>query len=222
MDSSNNNKNGSSVISWLGFGISIFVLLLILFINFLLFGNHQTPDFKASIYLILFFAGGLLGLLGFVFSIAGLIMAIKNNTPKWIGVIGIVISCISIVSFFAIPIIANTSIEKEPTGVIIPPSALENTDETNQAVIQINDDRSVICYIDEESSSRMKINMNDVQFQKQFTSWIDKHLKNVDPNTQITILSSSKLDYSDVNSVLDLLHESGHSRFTLNTIEDNH
>ena len=89
-------------------------------------------------------------------------------------------------------------------------------------MIQINDDRSVICYIDEESSSRMKINMNDVQFQKQFTSWIDKHLKNVDPNTQITILSSSKLDYSDVNSVLDLLHESGHSRFTLNTIEDNH
>lgn len=223
MDSSNNNKKGSSVISWLGFGISTFVLLLILFINLLLFNSRDSFDFIASIYVILFFVGGLLGLLGFIFSIAGLIMAIKNYTPKWIGVCGIVISCISFVSFFAIPIIANTSKEKEPTEVITPPSVLENTDgDTNQVVIQINDDKSVICYIEEDSSSRLEMNMGDVQFQKQFTSWLNDHLKSVDPNTPITIVSSSKLDYSYVNPVLDLLQESGHSRFSLNTIEDNY
>ena len=218
---SSSNKKGTSVISWLGLGISIFVFLLILLINLLLFNSQETFDFKASIYMILFLAGGLLGLLGFIFSLAGLIMAIKNYSPKWIGVCGIVISCLSLVSYFAIPIFATTSIVKEPTEVIVPSSILDEEDNSNAARIEINENGTITCSIEENETihSQLSVNLNDAHSKDQFTSWVNE---NLDDNTPITIAASSNTDYSFVDPVMDWLHDCGHSRFTLKTDEDIH
>ena len=225
MNTSSDNKQGTSVIAGLGLGISIFVLLFILLINLLLFNSQEAFDFKVSIYMILLIVGGLLGLLGFIFSLVGLIMAIKHYTPKWIGTCGIVISCLSFVCFFTLPLLFTTSIVKEPTEVIVPPSILEKDDcDSNKVVIQINEAGSVTCYVGEygvSSLSHNDINLNDDNSKKQFTSWLKDNLENVDDNTPITLVASSKTDYSDINLVMDWLQECGHSRFTLKTNEEN-
>ncbi len=85
-------KKKTSVVSWLGFGISLAVLFLILVSSFAAassnFGNVESI---LMIVLMLFVP---IGLLGLIFSIVGLFLAIKNDTPKWIGAWGIIFCCL--------------------------------------------------------------------------------------------------------------------------------
>lgn len=216
MNTNTENKRSSSVVAWLGLGISIFVLLLVLVLNFFLYSNTATVEFLPSIYVILFLVCGLLGIMGFILSLVGLVMAIKNFTPKWMGVSGIIISCLSLFCYFVIPFVTTTSIVKEPTEVVI-----NEERETKEIVIQINKAGMLNCYVLNDSSgdSRMQFNMNDDSSKAHFKSWLDD---NMDSNSIITLSSRPDVSYTNANVVMDFLNESGYNRFKLETETDIH
>lgn len=109
-------RKPSSVLSWIGFGISAGVFLLIWFVYIALMaaGGGQAP-LLTSVVMLLLLVGGFLGLIGLVFSIVGLIQAINNQTKKWMSVWGIVFFCLSVVSVFVggFLVAAVTSSSKE-------------------------------------------------------------------------------------------------------------
>lgn len=219
MNTNPENKRSTSVVAWLGLGISIFVLLLVLVLNFFLYCNQESVDFLPSIYVILFLVCGLLGLLGFILSLVGLVMAIKNFAPKWMEITGIIISCLSIVCYFVMPFVTTTTIVKEPTEVIVPPSILNEESESKEIVIQINKAGIVNCSVlnDESGNSRMQFNMNDNSSKNLFKSWLDD---NMDSNAIITLSARADVSYTNANVVMDFLQECGYNRFTLKTGTD--
>lgn len=95
-------RKPSSVMSWLGFGISLALLCVIWIVNIVVFSHIEESDSDMfSLYMFLFLVGPFLGLLGFIFSIVGLVQASRNFTPKWMGVCGIIFCCLSVVSFLS-------------------------------------------------------------------------------------------------------------------------
>ncbi|MCM1292041.1 MAG: hypothetical protein NC111_04365 [Bacteroides sp.] len=102
----------SDTISWLGFGLSLFVLVLLwitLFIVVILIKNSYTYNSNgATSFLMLFFLVGIpLGIAGLVLSILGLIKASNNGGKKWIGACGIGFSALSVLSVF-VPVLITT------------------------------------------------------------------------------------------------------------------
>lgn len=89
----NNNKKPTSVISWLGFGLSL-ATFLILIISIILVAISGEP----ALMMLTVVCCSPLGFIGFVFSIIGLIIAIKNCTPKWMSVSGIIFCCLSLLT----------------------------------------------------------------------------------------------------------------------------
>lgn len=217
MKTSNNNKS-SSVISWIGFGLAITVFILIWLMNILVFnwmGENARPI--VTLYMLLILLGGILGVLALIFSIVGLTMAIKNNTPRWIGTSGIIICVLSILSFF-VPIVCavmmkNRTIEIENLESI---SASDDAI-TEDVTIQIFSVGHVRCINNKNSSSSVvgNINTSDYDFEKQLSNWLK--MNNVDSTTGIIVNSTNDADYSDITKVIDILNKSGMSNFKLSS-----
>lgn len=90
-------KRPSSVISWLGFGISLGTLLTIIILTLL--ESSLTDDIYASTLLSILLMMTI-GVLGLIFSIIGVFLAIKNSTPKWMSVCGIIFCCLYLPMLF--------------------------------------------------------------------------------------------------------------------------
>lgn len=211
------NKS-TSVFSWLGFGLAIALFLLIWFVNILMF-NWGGVLFNpiAPLFMLTFMLGGVLGLLALSFSIVGLVMAIKNNTPKWIGVTGIVLCIISFFSFI-IPILCAGAINDNAEQVEIPepePSANEGISE--DVTIQIFAIGRVRCLnnTDQENTVIGNLRTIDYDFQDQLSSWLK--MNNVDSTTVVGVNSSSGADYSDITKVVETLKDNGISNIKLSS-----
>lgn len=215
MQTLNHNKP-TSVISWIGFGLSITVFLLIWSVNILVF-NWLDEDANPieALYILVFFVGGLLGVMALIFSIIGLWMAIKNNTPRWIGTAGIIICVLSILSFF-VPIVCAGMIKNKS---IETPESINASDEniTEDVTIQIFSVGRVRCINNKDSSNTVVGNMNtsDYDFEKQLANWIK--INKVDSSTGIIVNSTNDADYSDITKVIDTLNKSGISKFKLSS-----
>lgn len=217
MRASHLNKS-TSVISWIGFGLALTVFLLIWAVNILVF-NWMGEDAKpiAALYMLVILVGGLLGVLALIFSIIGLSMAIKNNTPRWIGTTGIIICVLSILSFF-VPIV-YAGIIKNKTIEVETPESISASDEniTEDITIQIFRGGRIRCINNHDSSNTVVGNMNtsDYDFEKQLANWIK--MNKVDSSTGIIVNSTNDADYSDITKVIDTLNKSGISKFKLSS-----
>lgn len=214
---SNNNKQ-TSVISWIGFGLAITVFLIIWFVNILAF-NWMGEDAKSivALYMLVVFVDGILGMMALAFSIIGLSLAIKNNTPRWIGTTGIIICVLSILSFF-VPVVSAGMI-KNRTIKIETPESIRVSDENipEDITIQIFSLGRIRCINNKDSSNTVVGNMNtsDYDFEKQLADWIK--MNKVDSSTGIIVNSTNDADYSDITKVIDILNKSGISKFKLSS-----
>ena len=88
-------RKPSQVIAWLGFGLSLTVLVLIWVVNALVFTHIGERDFPAAaLYMLVILIGGFLGLMGLIFSIIGLVSANKHFSKKWPSVSGLIFCCL--------------------------------------------------------------------------------------------------------------------------------
>ncbi|MCM1071466.1 MAG: hypothetical protein NC210_09315 [[Clostridium] fimetarium] len=102
-------KKPSSVISWLGFGISLGTLLMII-----LFGILDSASYDYAFIMLSLLLAMSVGLLGLIFSIIGIFIAIKKDTPRWMSVCGIIFCCLYLPAMILAPILSSTKKSKLP------------------------------------------------------------------------------------------------------------
>lgn len=189
----------TSVISWLGFGMATALFLLIWVVNILVFSYaRETANPIGMLYVLVILLGGILGLLAMTFSIIGLVMAIKNSSPKWMGVTGIVLCVLSLFSFF-VPMVCADLIKNKTVEVEVPESTSgANDDVAEDVTIQIYCLGRVRCVNNVNAKNSIVGNMStlDFDFNRQLANWLK--MNNVDSSTEITV--RERLDLNRVNN----------------------
>lgn len=208
----------TSVISWLGFGMATALFLLIWVVNILVFSYaRETANPIGMLYVLVILLGGILGLLAMTFSIIGLVMAIKNSSPKWMGVTGIVLCVLSLFSFF-VPMVCADLIKNKTVEVEVPESSSgANDDVAEDVTIEIYCLGRVRCVNNVNAKNSIVGNMStlDFDFNRQLANWLK--MNNVDSSTGIVVNSTKKTDYSDILKVVDALNENGITKFRLSS-----
>lgn len=217
IQSANQNKS-TSVISWIGFGLSIVTFLFIWFLNILLFkSSAQDGHLYGELYILGMFAAGILGLMALIFSIIGLSMAIKNNTPIWIGTTGIIICVISILSFI-VPIICKVLINSQESEIKTPESVTQTNENIQEDItIQIFRGGRVRCInnINPQGTPVANMNTYDHDFNQQFANWVK--MNSVDSSTGVIINSTNDANYSDIIKVVDALNNNDITKYKLSS-----
>lgn len=216
-----NTKKTSSVFSWLGFGMATALFLLIWFVNILVFNRPGESHNPITALYMLLILGSILGILAMAFSIIGLVMAVKNNTSKWIGVTGIVICILSLFSFFS-PIIYAGLIKSKALKFETPNSATAQDSKIAEDItIQIYKFGRVRCINNVNPDGSIIGNMStmDYDFSKQLSNWLK--MNNVNSSTGIVVNSSKDADYSEITKVIEILQENGITNFRVtNTLSN--
>ena len=205
------SKKPSSVFSWLGFGISLAVFLIVCLGAFVLFFVDEGPRVVFD-YMLMVLACGLIGTLGFIFSVVGLVIANKHDLPKWMSVSGIILCCLSVIAFFSDPL--ETFYHNEPHRVIIPESiqALEKSE--NMVVFVLDADGNVTCscndiYDDIEVMFSLRTSSDELELK----AWIATNVA----DRQVVIYANKEVPYSQTEKLIELLNECGISKFSLQT-----
>lgn len=209
----------ATVFSWVGFGVSAGLFLLIWVANLLIVcsgggSSNGAANGFAGLYMLAFLFGTLLGLLGMVFSIIGLVMSAKNRAPMWMSITGMVLSLLSLISFF-FPVIYH-DIEKAQTAeVLLPESAGQASEIAEDVTIQINDVGRVRCINNINANNSVIGNMGtyEYDFERQLGDWLK--MNNVDSSTGVVIRTSRNADYSDITKVFEALQANGVKRYRI-------
>ena len=212
-------RKPSSVMSWLGFGISLALLCVIWIVNIVVFSHIEESDSDMfSLYMFLFLVGPFLGLLGFIFSIVGLVQASRNFTPKWMGVCGIIFCCLSVVSFF-VPMITAEVIESRAIDVDIPESVLTEDGAVvkDDVILKITRYGDIKCYDNRSGKDSAPVTLSAYSGLKhELPTWMQ--MKGIDGATAtIVIVSGPDTDYSNVVRVIDTLKEMNIKKFRTKT-----
>lgn len=192
-------KRPTSVISWIGFGLSLTVFIII-WSAFISASLNSDP--RANILMIAILVSMVLGVMGFVFSLIGLILAIRNNTPTWIGVCGIVLCCASIIS----PVAAFYMIGSNDKKV-------ENVASNGnyEVVIRISRFGEISC--ENKTGGYNPMIFSSYQLREELKSWMK--MNGFDKNVSIGIYVSSNAEYSKVLNVTECLTGLGYTNYKL-------
>ena len=199
-------RKPSQVMAWLGFGISLSVLLMIWAMNAFIFSHvgegHNSFGLLFTLSIPVF---GLLGLLGLIFSIIGLTSALKNSVKKWPSVYGIFFCCLNVVSIFA-PLIVAGAIGSEPIEVA---QFGNKTAKGNEIVFYITDNKELKCYDNRSGKDKNPVVMRmwDSDKENQLRTWLQ--LNKIEKNSNFKIMTDRGVDYSDVVEIIYLLNSLG-------------
>lgn len=217
----NECRKSSNTISWLGFGFSLFVLILMWFtfiIAAIIIRNDSDRFSSGALGIVMIFLliGSLVGLLGLIFSIVGLIKATNSGGKKWIGVCGLIFSGLSVVSIF-VPIFLSAFTAKEPTMIKAPASMITDNPQENKVVFVV-DGYQLKCYDNRETNevepyqTRLEYSY---QIKKELGVWFKMH--NVSKDEIIILKVSTDTDYSQVAELMDALKYLGRNNVQLTT-----
>ena len=213
-------KKTNNTVSRLGFGFSLFVLILLwvtLLISALIIKN-STDTFTggASALITIFLMIGFpLGIAGLILSIVGLIKASNKGGKKWIGTCGLIFTALSILSIF-IPIIISACSTKEHTSKIIP--AAVDTKSTGNNVVLLIDKLQLKCY-----DNREKQDNNPYQTRIEYTFQLEDELEvwftmhDITKEDTLKVEVTNDTDYTQVHDVLEALKRLGMTKFQLKT-----
>ncbi len=209
----------SNTISWLGFSFALFTLFLLWFTFLTIFligkSDHNSSYGIASILLMIFLFIGLpVGLLGLILSVVGLNKAAKTGGKRWIGVVGLIFSGLSVLSLFA-PFIFSFASAKEPAKVVTPASVInENRQENN--VVFVVEGYQLKCYDNRETNDvkpyQTRLEYSS-QIKKELEVWFKMH--NVPKEETIILKVSSDTNYSQVAELLEALKRLGRTKYQL-------
>jgi len=210
-------KKPTSVFSWLGFGISLTVFVLIWAVNIFAITQEGKAAILPGLYMVLFLAGGFLGFLGLVLSIVGLVMAIRNFTSKWMSVSGIILSCVSVISYIAVPMLASTIVQKEPVKIQLPESVVEEKAFEPNVVLYASKDNLLTCYDNSngEDDDPIIFDLSNPQFSDLFSTWIKQN--GIDNQTPVAIKTDSETPYDNIILLLDEMQKNDMKKFKLMT-----
>lgn len=214
--------------AWLGFGISAAALLLVWTVNISVFAGADSHSIVA-LYMLLIVALVVLGLMGLIFSIVGLVTALRHDQPKWVGTCGIVCCCLSVISVF-VPFVAAGFVEKETIRIKTPSavveetvaepvtesvSVAENTDDGCDILFKIRRYGEVQCYnlTEGADATPAKLSAYSYDLKHEISTWM--RMNGLDKNSPVGIKADEKADYSDVVTVIDVLHSLGINRYRM-------
>lgn len=206
-------RKPNNIVSWLGFGFSLFVLILLwatlIICGLILNNSTDTNSGDASIIMVLSLMIGFpLGLAGLILSISGLIKASNKGGKKWIGTCGLVFTALSILSIF-IPLIFVYSTD-EPTTVTIPAAvettSTEDSEGTECNIVLLIDRHQLKCYDNREKQDNNPYQTRIVgtfELIKELEVWFTMH--NITKEDTIKVEVTNDTDYTTVHDVLDAL-----------------
>lgn len=209
-------RKPSQVIAWLGFGLSLTVLVLIWVVNVLVFTHIGERDFPAAaLYMLVILIGGFLGLMGLIFSIIGLVSANKYFDKKWPSVSGIIFCCLSLLSLFA-PIIIASTIKSSPTEVM-QLEQNENPSSNSGIILYITNKNRLKCFDNRNGIDNKPavISMFSADKKHELQTWMQ--MSNIDKDANFTIKTDTDVEYSDVVDIIDILKELGVTKFQLSS-----
>lgn len=217
----NPERQRTSVTSWLGLGISLVVLLIIWIAIICVYCGVLTDSYQ-SFYLFLEISVYVcipLGIIGLICSIIGFYQAIRNRTPKRVGVFGIAACWLSVISAFVLVfIIATNTLKPRELGLTITESTIieeENPADRNEVLLCLTDDKTIECYdhrhgID-TTPDTIKIDDNDLT--DSLASWAKAN--GIDADTPFALAADQKALMSDVVKVLDFFEETGIKKYRI-------
>lgn len=213
-------KKPNNTVSWLGFGFSLFVLILLwvtLLISALIIKNStDTFSGDATALIMIFLMIGIpLGLAGLILSIVGLIKASNQGGKKWIGACGLIFTALTILSIF-IPIVISACHTKEPTSEIIP--AAVDTKSTGNNVVLLIDKHQLKCYDNREKQDNNPYQTRieyTFQLKDELDVWFTMH--DITKEDTLKVEVTNDTDYTQVHDVLEALKRLGMSKFQLMT-----
>ncbi len=204
--------------AWLGFGISLTVLILVWCVNALVFasigGSGHENRLITSLYMLLFLVGTVLGIIGFIFSIVGLVSANKNCLKKWPGVCGIIFCIAGILSVFAPVAVAGAIRDKTLTIEQAEAQEVEAQDpeaKTNEKVVIALDYVNVYCYDNRNGKDKAPAKMHTYrsELNRSLRTWLQ--MKRINKSEPIVIVNSDDANYSDMVNVLESLNSLGYN-----------
>lgn len=220
-------KKPSLVMSWLGFGLSSALFVLVWSVTiFLIYAMSQPGESHApqashagAGFLMLMFLGcTLLGLTAMLFSIVGLFSADLNNLKKWPSVSGIILCIASPLSIFAPPLYACMA-PSEPIVVQTPPTvkAHDTAKTEGDILIEINFIGDFKLKDIRPNSTTQDANIDKYSHSKkrQIKTWMQ--MNGLTTENTVVIRTDPDTDYSDVLEIIDLLNELGIKRFSMET-----
>lgn len=209
-------RSTSQPIAWLGFGISLALFLLTWVIICLILSHIGDSNFRfTGIFMMYFFIGSILGILGLVFSIKGLNAANRYALKKGPSIMGIIFICLTLISFF-IPVIA-AAVMKGERNEKISHEQLEKTTtattESAEVILHIDMWGDVKCY---KAGSKNSVKMNahsSYSLKKELNTWLKTNGYN--KNVCILIKTDPEIEYHYVVNVLDTLNDLGLDNYTI-------
>lgn len=209
-------RKPSQVIAWLGFGLSLTVLVLIWVVNALVFTHIGERDFPvAALYMLVILIGGFLGLMGLIFSIIGLVSANKHFSKKWPSVSGIIFCCLSLLSLFA-PIIISSTIKSNPIEVM-QLEQNENPSSNSGILLYITNMNRLKCFDNRNGIDNKPavISLFSADKKHELQTWMQ--MNNINKDANFTIKTDTAVEYSDVVDIIDILKELGITKFQLSS-----
>lgn len=209
-------RKPSQVIAWLGFGLSLTVLVLIWVVK-LVFTHIGERDFPvAALYMLVILIGGFLGLMGLIFSIIGLVSANKHFDKKWPSVSGIIFCCLSLLSLFA-PIIIDSTIKPKPIKVM-QLEQHENPSSNSGIVLYITNMNRLRCFDNRNGIDNKPavISMFSADKKHELQTWMQ--MSNIDKDVNITIKIDTDVEYADIVDIIDILKDLGITKFQISSV----
>lgn len=212
-------RTASNVFAWIGFGISLAVFLMVWGVNIIVFTTPNFGTMFASLYMMLFLAGSVLGVLGLVFSIVGLIISYRKYLPKWPGVIGITLCCLSIVSVFAPFVMA---VNKSETMELKLPETVTDTEAESikdDIILKVLKNHTVECYNNKNGEDR---NPNVIKIDDNFNDELSFWLRGInvdDTGENFAIEADKETGYDEIVIVLDALKNLGITKFRIKSAD---
>ncbi|MDE5800613.1 MAG: hypothetical protein K2H74_06275 [Paramuribaculum sp.] len=200
-------RRHSSAFSWLGFTLALILFLLVVFVDFLAIGamaNDAIADHSLFIlYVLMIVGGGIFWLLALIFSVIGLVVAIKNFTPKWISITGIILCCVSLPAAFIPPFIGCV-VQSEPMIVSTPLPQPTTTDKTDIRIV-INERGMLECYdlFSDGGSPSMTIDSGCAELAAHISDWMQS--RGLTKDASVSIEVDPDAGYQCVVDVIDVM-----------------
>lgn len=214
-------KKSTSAISWLGFGLSILVFIIIWIVNILLFNVRNDNSFKmGGVYVIEILVCGFIGFLALIFSSVGLYLAIKKQMPHRIAISGIVTCTLCILSFVVPPTCVEL-FERKAAQTEMPQSVIRSNEDNNgkqaNVTIQVFKYGEIRFINNKDANNPVISNMNtsDHNFDKQVGEWLK--LNNLDASNSFEVCTTNQAEFSDIDKLLDALRKNGITTFSLSS-----
>lgn len=232
MTVSDSENRPSQTKSWLGFGFSLAAFLLVCLLLIIAF-VRASQYAEAAKHGAAVAGGGFMGgtmlvvlivipllVLGLIFSVKGLNYSRSHALKKWPSVCGIVLSCLTLLSFF-VPLIASAFSSPAPVEVQLPENpastsvnSAEESYPNGLAVLYVDSYFELKCSYSKNGKKGSDANMTiDPGLKHQFETWM--RVNDISKDAEFRLSAAADAKYDNVVMVIDMLRDLGITNYAM-------